>query len=72
MPLASLKGEALDYWTHHRITMPKRSYERYPISKVFKAGCTGGEFTFPDNSLLTEDYKKFLDKHQKKFDVLFK
>jgi len=23
MPLASLKGEALDYWTYLRITMPK-------------------------------------------------
>jgi len=69
MPLASLKGEALDYWTFLRITMPKRSYERFSSSNVFKAGCVGGEFNFPNKDLLSEDYKKVLDNHTKKFNV---
>jgi len=69
MPLASLKGEVLDYWTYLRITMPKRSYERFSSSCAIKAGCIGGEFGFPNKDLLTEDYKKFLEKHKKKFDV---
>jgi hypothetical protein len=70
MPLASLKGESLDYWTFLRITMPKKSYERYPISKQFKiANAVGSDFGFPNKSLLTKEYKEVLEKHEKKFNV---
>ena len=36
LPIKPLRGQVLNYWEMSRVTMPVRSYERYPVSKAIK------------------------------------
>ena len=66
--MKALKGQVLDYWTASRVNMPMRSYERYSVSKAIHAGFPGGEFGCDkEGKLFTEQYKKVLGEHKKKF-----
>ena len=67
--LKGIKGIVLDYWTASRVTMPEKSYARYPISKAVHAGFPGNEFgNDKEGKLFTEQYKNLLEKHKMKFD----
>lgn len=67
-PLNPLKGEVLDYWVASRVSMPVRSYERYPVAKAIKNCLVGKDFGYDDNAKdTTEHYKKYLAKHKEKF-----
>ena len=66
--MKALKGKVLDYWTASRVNMPEKSYARYPISKAVHAGLPGKEFGFDtEGKLFTDQFKKLLVKHKKKF-----
>jgi hypothetical protein len=66
--MKALKGNVLDYWTASRVNMPEKSYARYPISKAIHAGYPGKEFGYDtDGKLFTEQFKKLLSEHKRKF-----
>ena len=66
--MKALKGNVLDYWTASRVNMPEKSYARYPISKAIHAGYPGKEFGYDtDGKLFTEQFKKLLCEHKRKF-----
>ena len=51
----------LNEWVASRVTMPYRSYERYPVSKAIKNDLVGKEFGFDENAKdTTPHYKQFL------------
>ena len=74
-PINALKGEVLRPWEQSRVTMPLRSYERYPVNKTFKFRLIGENFGYDYSSdNLSDQHLKFLKKHNEKFKVnnLFK
>ena len=68
MPLVPLRGKILGQWEQSRVTMPVRSYERYPVSKAIKNDLIGKDFGYDDNVKdATKEYRIFLNKHKEKF-----
>jgi hypothetical protein len=68
--MKAMQGKVLDYWTAARVNMPERSYQRYPISKAIHAGFPGSEFGYDtEGKLFTEQFKKVLSDHNKKFNL---
>ena len=68
LPIKPLRGQVLDYWEMSRVTMPVRSYERYPVSKAIKNDLVGKEFGYdPTAKGTTAQYKKYLKEHNEKF-----
>lgn len=74
LPIKPLRGRVLDYWEMTRVTMPVRSYERYPVAKAIKNDLVGKEFGFDPNAKdTTKQYKEFLKEHNEKFkDFVFR
>ena len=68
IPIKPLRGQVLNYWEMSRVTMPVRSYERYPVSKAIKNDLVGKEFGYdPTAKGTTAQYKKYLKEHNEKF-----
>ena len=61
IPIKPLRGQVLNYWEMSRVTMPVRSYERYPVSKAIKNDLVGKEFGYDSDAKdTTMQYKKYL------------
>ena len=68
IPIQPLRGQVLDYWEMSRVTMPVRSYERYPVSKAIKNDLVGKNFGFdPSGKGTTAQFKKYLKEHNERF-----
>ena len=68
IPIKPLRGQVLNYWEMSRVTMPVRSYERYPVSKAIKNDLVGKEFGYDSDAKdTTMQYKKYLKEHKEKF-----
>ena len=68
IPIKPLRGQVLNYWEMSRVTMPVRSYERYPVSRAIKNDLVGKEFGYdPTAKGTTAQYKKYLKEHNEKF-----
>lgn len=68
-PFDVLKPKVLNYWEQDRVNMPERSYEKYPVNKAFKLDSKSkGSFGFSqDPSQYSEQYRIYLENHNKKF-----
>ena len=68
LPIKPIPGEILSNWQISRITMPVRSYERYPVNKAIKSDLVGKEFGYDFSAKsTTSQYKKYLKQHNEKF-----
>ena len=68
IPIQPLRGQVLDYWEMSRVTMPARSYERYPVSRAIKNDLVGKDFGFdPSGKGTTAQFKKYLKEHNERF-----
>ena len=68
IPIQPLRGQVLNYWEMSRVTMPARSYERYPVSKAIKNDLVGKDFGFdPSGKGTTAQFKKYLKEHNERF-----
>ena len=68
IPIQPLRGQVLDYWEMSRVTMPARSYERYPVSRAIKNDLVGKDFGFDTSGKgTTAQFKKYLKEHNERF-----
>ena len=68
IPIKPLRGKVLDSWQMSRVTMPSRSYERYPVSRAIKNDLVGKEFGFDSSGKgTTPQFQKYLEEHNEKF-----
>ena len=68
IPIQPLRGQVLNYWEMSRVTMPARSYERYPVSRAIKNDLVGKDFGFdPSGKDTTAQFKKYLKEHNERF-----
>jgi len=74
LPIKPLPGEILTSWQMSRVTMPVRSYERYPVSKAIKNDLVGKEFGYDNTAKnTTPQYQKYLKEHNERFkDYLYR
>jgi hypothetical protein len=69
-PINALKGEVLNPWKLSRVTMPLRSFERYPVKETLKFRLKGENFGYDYSSNnLSNQYVNFLKDHNEKFKV---
>ena len=67
-PINALRGQVLDPWDMERVAMPRRSYERYPVSRHIKYDLIGKEFGYDYSGKgITPEFKKYLEEHNEKF-----
>ncbi len=68
IPIKPLRGKVLNSWEMSRVTMPVRSYERYPVSRAIKCDLIGKEFGYDSSAKdTTTQYKKYLKQHNEIF-----
>ena len=68
IPIKPLRGKVLDSWQMSRVTMPSRSYERYPVSRAIKNDLVGKEFGFDSSGKgTTPQFQKYLEEHNERF-----
>lgn len=75
LPVPVLKPKVLGNWEQLRVNMPERSYKRFPFEQSFKIVNSCGDYfekAYTDYTKdLGEQFKKHLDEHLIKFNVIY-